>query len=76
MKTQLDIYNAAHAAATANISITDPVQAAQASLDAFKASGGSSADFDLFNTYFKQRRAAMMRMAKIPSASSNQKPKA
>jgi hypothetical protein len=72
MKTQLDIYSSAHAAAVATLEKSTAYEVESAALEIFDAEQQSPKDFDLWSQTFHERRQIMLNLkgAKAPSAAA------
>lgn len=70
MKTQLDIYNSAHAAAVASLDKSTAYEVECSALTTFQAEKQDPLDWQLWKSTFDQHRMQMvnLRAAKAPSA--------
>ena len=70
MKTQLDIYNSAHAAALASLDKSTAYEVECSALATFQAEKQDERDWPLWKSTFDQHRQTManLRAAKAPSA--------
>jgi len=69
MKTQLDIYRSANAAAATTLEVNTPYEVTTAALKAFQAEKQDPKDYELWQRMFNEARALMLNLrgAKAPS---------
>ena len=70
MKTRLDIYNSAHAAAAAALSLPNNYEVQEQALNTFNAEKHDPLDYDQWSQTFNERRLIMAQLSKLPAVSA------
>lgn len=75
MKTLLDLYNSAAAAAATTLEMNTTLEVDTAALDSFHADKGDARDYDQWRLVFNNVRGELLRMSKVPTTSAAEEAK-